>query len=188
MARGALTTQIKFERFARDCGANEDRKRKGLPLYYDWRVLIDGEFRAVLVREIYGKGYELNDAAYRTIYEASEVTWGYRRPVKIANKAGFEAAIETALRDNLIPTIAELKWLRAYDAATVINKRIDQEAEDRAERIAKAAPQLYEVAQKVAEFLAHQSLDRSGVILFNRTIKALALAGDENWCPMKERV
>lgn len=179
----AQSQRLEFKRFERDCPANEARKLDGSQLIYDWYVIIDGELRALWSRNVSGVGYQLYDPDHRPICTPKDRAdiWARERPIKVKSKALFDGATSTALSDGVIPTLADLEWLRAYDAATVINKRLDEEAEDRAERIRSVAPALFKAAKEMQKFFGSptEPSEQWRANLCALVDAALMAAGDE---------
>lgn len=135
---------IKFERFERDCQYNERCRKDGGRFIYDYRVMIDGEFRAVLSRDL-GNKYELYDAEHRPIH-LGEGNW-YPKHIgsKIGHKKDFQGAISVALADNKIPTLAQLAELQQAEDFADAKAAADQREAERVRRIRAAAVDLYDV-------------------------------------------
>lgn len=111
--------EIKLEKFERDCPANESLRKEGKRLIKDMRVFINGEYRALLSSRwgFHGSnGYHLFDIDHRPIHQEDN-HWNSRtQGYTISSKAEIMPALNQALQNNRIPSMAKYAKLRQADA------------------------------------------------------------------------
>lgn len=136
--------EITFERFERDCGHNRESDRK----INDFRVIIDGEFRALLKRNMYGRGYYLTDPDQRAIDRPNHKA--HRSfAINIPSQALFKMGILAALTEGLIPDAQTLEEIRAAEAAKRRQEAEEKRAEERGERLREAGPRMYDMLRQL---------------------------------------
>lgn len=150
-----MTDNITFERFERDCGFNQnERQRSNNPrLLYDFKVVIDGEWRAILKRGI-GRGYEIYDADHRPIHGRNRSThYAKHLGEEVEKQADFFQFVSDLLVMGRIPTLAEMAEKREQEAARA--KEIDRQARQNIRnRVASAhGPELLEMLKLVHPIL-----------------------------------
>lgn len=147
---------IKFERFERECGHNEQARKDGSQLLYDYRVIIDGEFRALWSRQSYASRdelYRLYDPDHRPILIDPE-QYHKHMGAPVPNKAAFEAAIAEALAGNRIPTLAQLAELTKAEERARLAALVKAQEVLRENRIESAAQALFDALEAAAVFKA----------------------------------
>jgi hypothetical protein len=140
---------IAFERFERDNDYNKNCRAKGRnrDIIYDFKVLVDGEWRAIWSRIFSGKGYELRDPDHRPIKERPPEGRSWTTyAVTVARQAEFANCIERCLIEDLIPTLDEMARLRLIEEALKEHHKRIQAEQDRVHRIELAAVPLYQIA------------------------------------------
>lgn len=138
-----MTDNITFERFARECGANDTARAKGWTLIYDFKVMIDGEHRATLSKNTCGRGYEIYDADHRPIHGQSRSRhFAKHLGEEVAKQADFFQFVSDLLASGRIPTLSQMADLRAQEAqkAAEIDRQARQEIRHEAARA--SGPQL----------------------------------------------
>lgn len=133
---------IKFERFVRDCAYNQQSDRK----IYDFRVIIDGEFRALLIRHAACRGYNLTDIDGRTIERKPGNPWSR---VEILSKAMFRMGILAVLTEGLIPDAQTLEEIRANEAAKLHQEAAEEDAARRQGRMQESADKMYAMLRQL---------------------------------------
>lgn len=116
------TDNITLERFERDSEANKKaRQESNQPrLTYDFKVLIEGEYRALLSKEVYGRGYRIYDPDHRPLRKAGDSGYPKHLGSEIGKQADFFQVVKDMLDAGLIPTIAGLAKQREREAAKAI--------------------------------------------------------------------
>lgn len=135
---------IKFERFERDCGHNRHSGRK----INDFRVIIDGEFRALLKRNMYGRGYYLTDPDQRAIDRPNHKI--HRSfPINIPSQAMFKMGILAVLTEGLIPDAQTLEEIRASEVAKQRQEALEEDARRRQGRMQESADKMYAMLRRL---------------------------------------
>lgn len=136
--------EIKFERFERDCGHNRESDRK----INDFRVIIDGELRALLKRNVHARGYYLTDPDQRAIDRPN--TKAHRSfAITVMSQAEFKVAVLAALTEGLIPDAQTLEEIRAAEAAQRRQEAEDEDARRRKGRMMQAADKMYAMLRQL---------------------------------------
>lgn len=141
---------IRFERYERDCGANETAKKTGSALIYDFRVMIDNQFRAIMSREYTGKGYRIFDADHRAIHKVGDTYLPKHRGSVVEKQDYFEQVVSECLEAGLIPTLLEMSQKRIAE-----DKAAEREATDEAYKqyklgVESCALDLLELCKEIA--------------------------------------
>ena len=165
MASRALKTvkaqKIEFVRVERNTTWNQNLRKEGKTrgIIYDFDVLIGGERRAIWKRISFGNYYELFDGDHRRLMTRGEPgrVWSIRQ-IEVRSQERFAAVIESALMDDLIPTLAEMARLRLIEEAWGEHKARLQAEEDRIERIRSAAVPMYKALQRALFVLESPAL------------------------------
>ena len=147
-------TTIKFERFERVCGHNKTARENGelSRIIYDWKVLIDGEYRAKLERYSgSSQGYTVQDVDGDPIDPPAK---GYRIGRRIPNQSLFVTVIEDMLANELIPTLEQIEAKRAEKQAKIDKRKAEQAEQYRLNTIQQAGTFLY-AALKLAQAEIH---------------------------------
>lgn len=132
--------EIKFERYERECAYNQQSDSK----INDFRVIIDGELRAVLVRRAAGRGYWLHDADYRPILSSPGNSWS---AIEIKAQSLFKSTILRYL--TLIPDAQTLEEIRASEAAKERQEAADEAARQRRGRMNNCAQRMYAMLRQL---------------------------------------
>lgn len=140
---------IKFERFKRECGANENLKPGQVPIY-DFAIYIDGEYRARWTRSsCRGRGYSLianTKGVYHPIArDEPRQSWTKKNPIQNVNQKDFLVETEKALAEGLIPTVAGLLELEAAHKAKLEQQATDQAASNRQHRMEAKALEMFSI-------------------------------------------
>lgn len=145
---------LKFERVLRDCDYNKRLQAEyagsgtAPHLIYDFKVLINGEFRALLNRRTAGPGYVVYDADHQPIAPVRNVgrtiVYGGHAIEFISKQSGFEFAIQRLLTEGAIPTLGELVVRQEQREAAERKALADREERVRVDRIKDAGVDLYE--------------------------------------------
>lgn len=138
--------EIKFERFERDAQFNKERAPRDK--INDFRVIIDGEFRALLRRRVWGRGYFLTDIDQRDIERPYPKSYGGGHPIHIESQGLFKVAILAALTEGLIPDAQTLEEIRAVETAKMHAEAAEEDARRREGRMGNAAPRLYDLLKR----------------------------------------
>lgn len=148
--------KIKLQQYERDCPANTTMRNDGRPsrhLIRDFRVLIDGEHRAILTRNRYGGGgYELRDPDHRQITNGDKTNAHSDLPIKIASQAMFLTGLTKLLEAGRIPTLAQIETARAKDRADKVERKRHQRLNDIKDAKIDNAEALYDALLGVAKF------------------------------------
>lgn len=142
---------IVFERELRNCPFNQTHALHPSQLIYDWRVTIDGEHRAQIIRESAGRGYRLYDADRRPIHYAR--AYSLHLGEHISTRARFADEIRFCLDNGKIPTLAELERLRRAEALAEAQKAAVEQARQRLGRKRQCGPELFDALRDLADFV-----------------------------------
>lgn len=126
------TDNITFGRYERDCPANKNRRAGSRPLFYDFRVVIDGEYRAILSKG--SNSYRLYDPDYRPILTDADAASVYF-PKHMGSEVKKQDDFFQFVADNLhrIPTAEQLAETRRKesDLRAEIRRKAEQAVRDR---------------------------------------------------------
>jgi hypothetical protein len=141
---------IKIEKYQRDCPHNTQLIGvKGARLIYDFRVIIDGEYRAEIRGGAINKDYGLYDTARRPIYiRGNNAVIGRKRDLVL-----FQQTIEKLLHEDKIPTLDEIATYRAGLVQQREAAYVASQEHARIERIQWAAVDLYEALKAMMQAL-----------------------------------
>ena len=143
--------EIKFERYERDCPHNETIRKAGETrgIIYDFKVIIDGVFRAVWFKNSFGIGYELKDAApdhedrQYIRYPLGPDNTNPRATVKVNKQDEFLSMIERII--SAIPTPEALEVRKAERLRKEAEKVIADAESARQYRMKYKAGDMYEI-------------------------------------------
>jgi len=143
--------EIKFERYERDCDYNRSPTTHPRQKLNDFKVIIDGDERALLKRNVCSRGYYLTDLDGRAIKRPSRRPFSGTACIEIASQAEFERGIKLLLDEGLIPDMQTLEEVRAQEAAAKIEKEREELERKRRHRMNEAAPQMYAILKYALE-------------------------------------
>lgn len=130
-------SKIEFEKFKRDVDWG---------VIYDFKIIIDGEFRAIWRRDISSVGYFLTDITEHSIYIAE----GYRdKDIICPKQALFESMTDELMTARLIPTIAENDERRRLREDNNADAKYLQGLRQRGSLIEAAAWEMYMALESV---------------------------------------
>lgn len=151
---------IKFVRVERDCDANKSARKDAAQdgttprLIYDFDVMIDGEKRAAMDRDAFGKGYYVQDADGRPVDPPLP---HYRTGRKVDSKAEFLTIVSELLDAGKIPTLAEMAAKRDAEAQAKREKIAAQKEKMRIAAINTHAAEAYEALKSMIAAAAYQN-------------------------------
>ena len=140
---------IKFERCERDCPHNDAIRKAGETrgIIYDFKVIIDGVFRAKWVKD-FGTGYELKDAApdFEDCFYIRHPLGADKNPrakVRAKKKDEFLGLVQLAIPN--IPTPVMLEARKAERLRKEAEKVIADAESSRQNRMKSKAGDMYEI-------------------------------------------
>lgn len=135
--------KIHFEEVVRDCGYNRQAEENGDKLLKDLRVIIAGEYRAILSRCSPGeRGYHIFDIDHRPLY-LDEWRRASLQGQKVDSRAGAHKFIKDMLLNNRIPTMAQIEQKRAEEKEATQAKEAAEKEAKKLRIIQAAAPRLF---------------------------------------------
>lgn len=145
--------KIEFIREERDCGHNKDLRADGVTrgILYDWKVMIDGEYRALLHRVSHSNYYEVIAAGRRSFDPIKEGAGWSARTARVGKKADFEAKISELLERGKIPTLQQMADQRAAYVRDRLARRAERREDRRIRQIESAGVALYEALKAIIE-------------------------------------
>lgn len=151
--------KIEFERYERDCPANRQRHagREMGAFIYDFKVIIDGEHRAILSREVYGKGYRLYDAAHRPIVESAGNRYAHMG-LEVEKQADFADAVRAQI--DRIPSAWGLSELACAEALIDIQITVEARKRLRQDAINKHADAVFDALVHLTNTATSNMQDR----------------------------
>jgi len=147
---------IKFVRVERDCPRNKSLRAAGdnVGIIYDFDVLIDGEKRAQMRRDIHGRGYQVYDADGRPVGK------GRYDGADVGSKAEFLNVASALLDAGLIPTLAQMAEKRAAEARAKAEAVAAKKEEQRQHAIRHHATALYDALKEIRDMAYASTTDR----------------------------
>lgn len=133
---------VTFKRVERVCAANQSRRESGdtSDITYDYEVIIDGEHRASLRREIFGRGYRLYDADGRPIPEPGH--HAKHLGMDVEQKSHFLSVIREQL--HRIPSVWGMAEMRSAEALIEIEVDCETRRQLREQAIKKVAGPVFD--------------------------------------------
>lgn len=146
------TPKFTFERVVRDCPHN-DSCTDARQIIYDFDVIIAGERRAVLRRNVHGRGYDVVDAELEAIYvrPVPPNTNAYYHQAKVEKQADFVSAIDGLLLSNRIPTVEDTKARLIGWGRALLETRDAKFQENLTHAVKEHARSFYDLAMLVAD-------------------------------------